>query len=173
MTCEYARIPVQLCLNKCELDRESANAYRSFYETCGYKTHLISAHTGEGLADLETVLDKKMSAFAGPSGVGKSSLLSRILGRDDLSVGHVSQKIQRGRHTTRHSVILPLKDDTFVVDTPGFSSLDFEFMSKKIGAVVNLETDIIGKYIHNFTVDYQGRTHTQKLSLETLLENGF
>jgi ribosome biogenesis GTPase len=131
MTCEYARIPVQLCLNKCELDRESANAYRSFYETCGYKTHLISAHTGEGLADLETVLDKKMSAFAGPSGVGKSSLLSRILGRDDLSVGHVSQKIQRGRHTTRHSVILPLKDDTFVVDTPGFSSLDFEFMESR------------------------------------------
>ena len=73
----------------------------------------------------------KLFIVSGPSGVGKSSLLSQLLGRKDLSVGAVSEKIKRGRHTTRHSEIMRLDSDTYVVDTPGFSSLDFEHLDPR------------------------------------------
>ena len=109
MTCEYGGIHPTLCFNKCDLDRETA----------------------EGLDTLRNLLPHRMTAFSGPSGVGKSSLLSQILGREDLSVGAVSEKIKRGRHTTRHSEIMRLDSDTYVVDTPGFSSLDFEHLDPK------------------------------------------
>ena len=125
MTCEYAGIHPKLCFNKCDLDREKAEQYQSFYQDCGYDVYLVSARTGEGIDALLRLLPQKITAFGGPSGVGKSSLLSRILGRD-LSVGQVSEKIKRGRHTTRHSEILCMDDHTYVVDTPGFSSLEFE-----------------------------------------------
>lgn len=125
MTCEYAGIHPKLYFNKCDLDRDTAEQYRAFYQDCGYDVYLVSARTGEGIDALLRLLPQKMTAFGGPSGVGKSSLLSRILGRD-LSVGQVSEKIKRGRHTTRHSEILRVDDHTYVVDTPGFSSLEFE-----------------------------------------------
>ena len=125
MTCEYGGIHPTLCFNKCDLDRNTAEAYQAFYERCGYAVYLVSAKTGEGLDTLRALLPHRMTAFAGPSGVGKSSLLSQILGRQDLSVGAVSEKIKRGRHTTRHSEIMRLDSDTYVVDTPCFSSLDF------------------------------------------------
>jgi ribosome biogenesis GTPase / thiamine phosphate phosphatase len=131
MTCEYAGIHPHLCLNKCDLDRTTAEAYRDFYESCGYKTLIVSAQTGEGMEKILSLLPHKMTAFAGPSGVGKSSLLSRILGRNDLTIGDLSSKIQRGRHTTRHSEIMKLTYKTYVVDTPGFSSLEFEYLDPK------------------------------------------
>lgn len=131
MTCEYGGIHPTLCFNKCDLDRETAEAYKAFYERCGYDVYLVSAKTGEGLDTLRDLLPHRMTAFAGPSGVGKSSLLSQILGREDLSVGAVSEKIKRGRHTTRHSEIMRLDSDTYVVDTPGFSALDFEHLNPK------------------------------------------
>lgn len=130
MTCEYGGIHPKLCFNKCDLDRATAEEYKAFYETCGYDVYLLSAMTGEGLEDIKALLPHKMTVFAGPSGVGKSSLLSRILGRN-LSVGSVSEKIKRGRHTTRHSEIMQLEGDTYVIDTPGFSSLEFEYLDKK------------------------------------------
>lgn len=128
MTCEYSGIHPKLCFNKCDLDRATAEEYAGFYEKAGYEVYLVSAHTGQGLEVLKNLLPGKMTAFAGPSGVGKSSLLSKLLGRSDLSVGAVSQKIKRGRHTTRHSEIMRLSSGTYVVDTPGFSSLDFEYL---------------------------------------------
>lgn len=131
MTCEYGGIHPTLCFNKCDLDRETAESYKAFYERCGYDVYLVSAKTGEGLDTLRDLLPHRMTAFAGPSGVGKSSLLSQILGREDLSVGAVSEKIKRGRHTTRHSEIMRLDSDTYVVDTPGFSALDFEHLDPK------------------------------------------
>lgn len=133
MTCEYGGIRPKLCFNKCDLDMDTAESYCKFYRRCGYDVHLLSAKTGQGMNELRALLDHTMTAFAGPSGVGKSSLLACITGRDDLQVGAVSSKIKRGRHTTRHSEILRLDSDTYVVDTPGFSSLDFEdFDAKEI-----------------------------------------
>ena len=131
MTCEYSGIRPILCFNKCDLDRNLAESYRDFYERCGYDVCLVSARTGEGLDELYERLPQKVTAFAGPSGVGKSSLLSRLLGRKDLSIGAVSEKIKRGRHTTRHSEIMRLDSDTYVVDTPGFSALDFEHLDAR------------------------------------------
>ena len=90
MTCEYGGIHPTLCFNKCDLDRDTAEAYKAFYERCGYDVYLVSAKTGEGLDTLRALLPHRMTAFAGPSGVGKSSLLSQLLGRKDLSVGAVS-----------------------------------------------------------------------------------
>ncbi len=131
MTCEYGGIHPSLCLNKCDLDRQTGEAYRDFYQQCGYSVYLVSARTGEGIEAIRSLLPHKMTALAGPSGVGKSSLLSALLGRTDLSVGTVSEKIKRGRHTTRHSEILPVDADTYVVDTPGFSSLDFTHLQRQ------------------------------------------
>lgn len=139
MTCEYGGVHPKLCFNKCDLDRATAEAYKAFYETCGYDVYLVSAVTGEGLDAIKALLPHKMTVFAGPSGVGKSSLLSHILGRD-LSVGSVSEKIKRGRHTTRHSEIMQLEGDTYVIDTPGFSSLEFEHLDK--GEVFDLFPDM-------------------------------
>lgn len=133
MTCEYNDIPAVLCFNKCDLNEEGAREFQHFYEACGYTVYLVSAKTGEGLEAIRVVLPGKMTAFAGPSGVGKSSLLSQLLGRDDLSIGAVSNKIKRGRHTTRHSEIMAVDDDgTYVVDTPGFSSLDFTHIEPRL-----------------------------------------
>lgn len=131
MTCEYAGIHPWLCLNKCDLDRATAKKYQEFYKACGYETIIVSAQTGEGVETLKALLPQKMTAFAGPSGVGKSSLLSHLLGRTDLTIGKVSNKIQRGRHTTRHSEIMQLDNHTYLVDTPGFSSLDFEHLDPR------------------------------------------
>ena len=130
MTCEYGGIHPSLCFNKCDLDRTLAEELKAFYEECGYSVYLVSAVSGEGLEEIKALLPHAMTVFAGPSGVGKSSLLSRILRRDDLSIGAVSEKIKRGRHTTRHSEIMRIDGDTYVVDTPGFSSLDFEHLDK-------------------------------------------
>lgn len=131
MTCEYSDLRPVLCINKCDLNREGAAELQAYYGRCGYTVRLVSAKTGEGIDSIKDSLMGKTSAFAGPSGVGKSSLLSRILGRDDLSVGAVSAKIQRGRHTTRHSEIMAAGPGTYVVDTPGFSALDFTHMEPR------------------------------------------
>lgn len=133
MTCEYSEIPAVLCFNKCDLNVERAKALRTYYEQCGYAVYLVSAKTGDGLDTLRTLLPGKMTAFAGPSGVGKSSLLSRLLERNDLTIGAVSNKIKRGRHTTRHSEIMAVDNQqTYVVDTPGFSALDFTHVEPRI-----------------------------------------
>ena len=125
MICEYAGIHPKVCFNKCDLNRDRAEEYRDFYAKCGYDVYLVSAATGDGIDVIKDLLPGQMTAFGGPSGVGKSSLLARILGRP-LTVGRVSEKIGRGRHTTRHSEIMLLDEGTYVVDTPGFSALEFE-----------------------------------------------
>lgn len=131
LTCEYSGIHPFICFNKCDLNVKIAEEYQSFYNACGYDVFLVSAETGAGIDTIINLLAGKTSAFAGPSGVGKSSLLSRILDRTDLSIGSVSEKIKRGRHTTRHSEIMKYSKDTYVVDTPGFSSLDFSHLEER------------------------------------------
>lgn len=119
-------VPVYLCVNKCDLD-PAANLVR-IYEHAGFPVICTSAETGEGVEALRTLLEGKLTAFTGNSGVGKSSILNRLAPELKLETGEVSEKLGRGRHTTRHVELYRLGENTYVADTPGFSSFDTDQM---------------------------------------------
>ena len=115
-----------LCVNKCDLD--PAMDLVRIYEHAGFPVICTSAETGEGVEDLRALLEGKLTAFTGNSGVGKSSILNRLAPELQLETGEVSEKLGRGRHTTRHGELYRLGENTYVADTPGFSSFDTDQM---------------------------------------------
>ena len=119
-------VPVYLCVNKCDLDPGADLV--SIYESAGFPVICTSAETGQGVEKLRSLLRGKLTAFTGNSGVGKSSILNRLCPELELPVGEVSERLGRGRHTTRHVELYDLGEDTFVADTPGFSSFDTDQM---------------------------------------------
>ena len=119
-------VPVILCVNKCDLD--PAVDLVSIYEKAGFTVIRTSAETGEGVEELRKLIAGKLTAFTGNSGVGKSSILNRLAPELQLATGEVSEKLGRGRHTTRHVELYRLGEDTWVADTPGFSSFDTDQM---------------------------------------------
>jgi len=119
-------VKVYLCINKCDLD--PAIDLERIYRNAGFSVILTSAETGEGVEKLRTLLKGKLTAFTGNSGVGKSSILNRLCPELALPTGEVSEKLGRGRHTTRHVELYRLEEDTYVADTPGFSSFDTDQM---------------------------------------------
>lgn len=124
---ECRNVPVLICFNKKDLaDEEKIRQLMEIYEGAGYPVRLTSAAGGEGLEELRALLRGKTTAFAGPSGVGKSSLTNLIHPEAAMETGAVSEKIKRGRHTTRHSELFFVEKDTYVMDTPGFSSIYVE-----------------------------------------------
>jgi ribosome biogenesis GTPase len=120
---EINNIEPAICINKTDITRRDDIA--EIYKKAGYKVFSVSAEKNDGTAELSEYLRGRITAFAGLSGVGKSSLLNIITG-DMLETGSVSEKIQRGKHTTRHVELFELNDGGFVLDTPGFSSLEVE-----------------------------------------------
>ena len=115
-----------LCVNKTDLDE--AEELCGIYSRAGFRVIATSAQTGAGIGELRRALQGKLTAFTGNSGVGKSSILNRLCPELRLPTGEVSEKLGRGRHTTRHVELFSLDHETFVMDTPGFSSFDTDQM---------------------------------------------
>ena len=119
-------VAVYILINKCDLD--PAVDLAKIYKNAGFPVITASAETGEGVEELRALLKGKLTAFTGNTGVGKSSMLNRLCPGLDLATGEVSEKLGRGRHTTRHVELFSLGEDTYVADTPGFASFDTEQM---------------------------------------------
>ncbi len=115
-----------VCVNKTDLD--PADRLYEIYHDAGFPVVRCSAETGEGVEDLRAVIRGKTSAFTGNSGVGKSSILNRLLPDLCLPTGEVSEKLGRGRHTTRHVELYALGEGTYVADTPGFASFEVDLL---------------------------------------------
>ena len=119
-------VNVHICVNKCDLD--PALDLIRIYRNAGFSVIPASAATGEGVDQLRQLISGKLTAFTGNTGVGKSSMLNALCPELSLPTGEVSEKLGRGRHTTRHVELYRLDADTYVADTPGFSSFDTEQM---------------------------------------------
>ena len=127
---EHNDITPVIVIGKCELDEESAATLKDTYSKAGYDVFVLSCVTGEGIEEIknyiDTRLDGKIAAFAGASGVGKSTLMNKLVPTLVLDTGDVSRKTARGKHTTRAVNLFPIGENAFLADTPGFSMLDFE-----------------------------------------------
>ena len=121
---EQADIPAVICFNKKDLatEKETQELYQT-YQSCGYQVLLTSALEEEGIDEIHRILKGKTTVVAGPSGVGKSSLTNLLQAEVQMETGEISRKLKRGKHTTRHSQVIPVGENTFLMDTPGFSSL--------------------------------------------------
>lgn len=139
---EQKEIPTVICFNKIDLIKaEEIEHLQQIYENAGCKVLFISVAEKEGIENVKECLYGKTTTVAGPSGVGKSSLINFIQPDIQMETGQISEKIQRGRHTTRHSELIALDDGSYILDTPGFSSL----------AVFDLEKEDIKWYYKEFS----------------------
>ncbi|MBQ6621459.1 MAG: ribosome small subunit-dependent GTPase A [Mogibacterium sp.] len=128
--CEQMGLDAAICITKSDLvTAEELDQLAGIYRGT-YPVLVVNNLTGEGLEDLRELIRGRSAALAGASGVGKSSIINGLLGADHLETGSVSDKTRRGRHTTRHVEIFPLESDTWLYDTPGFTSLDLPQMER-------------------------------------------
>ena len=129
---EFQKVPVTICFNKCDLiSEEEKEKLRQIYKASGYPVLFTSTKTGENMEALKACLKGKTTSVAGPSGGGKSSIINCLQSNLHMETGDISAKIERGKNTTRHSQIVPIMEDTFIMDTPGFSSMDVPGMEKE------------------------------------------
>lgn len=167
---EKQDVPVIICFNKQDLcDEEEVGRLKEIYESCGYSVVLASAKQGEGIEEIKSRLRGKTTTVAGPSGVGKSSLTNLLQNEVQMETGEISKKLGRGRHTTRHSQIIQIEEDTWLYDTPGFTSFYVE----------EIEKEELRFYFREFskyegTCRFQGCTHTHEpgCMVKNALEEG-
>lgn len=167
---EKQDVPVIICFNKQDLcEEEELKHLKRIYENCGYPVVLASAKEAEGIEEIKKLLRGKTTTVAGPSGVGKSSLTNLLQNEVQMETGEISKKLGRGRHTTRHSQIIQIEKDTWIYDTPGFTSFYVE----------EIEKEELRFYFREFleyegTCRFQGCTHTHEpgCMVKSALEEG-
>ena len=151
-------IPCILVFNKSDLaTEEERKALKDIYANSGCRIIFISAKLDQGIEEIREVLARKTSTVAGPSGVGKSSLINKLQSNINMETGSISEKIERGKHTTRHTEFISIGEDTFIMDTPGFSSL----------AVFNMEKEELEQFYPEFdeyrdNCRFNGCSHTHE-----------
>jgi len=163
-------VPVILCVNKCDLD-PAVDLVR-IYEHAGFTVICTSAETGEGVDLLRQSIAGKLVAFTGNSGVGKSSILNRLAPELHLATGEVSEKLGRGRHTTRHVELYRLGEDTYVADTPGFSSFDTDQMDVILKENLQYAFPDFGQFIGKCRFDDCSHRKEPDCAVRAALEEG-
>lgn len=167
---EMQNVPVTICMNKKDLGtEEEIQQFMDAYGSAGYDVCCISARQEDGIDEVRRILKGKTTAVAGPSGVGKSTITNHVQEGVSMETGEISKKLGRGRHTTRHSQLIPIDEETYIMDTPGFSSLDVEMMEK----------EDLKKYFPEF-LPYEGdcrflgctHTHEPGCAVKDALEDG-
>ncbi|MGI6006788.1 MAG: ribosome small subunit-dependent GTPase A [Ruminococcus sp.] len=129
---ERQEIETTVCFNKSELaSQEELNLLRRTYSQAGYQVLLVSARQEVGIEQIKKFLEGKTTVVAGPSGVGKSTITNLLQKEVRMETGEISRKLKRGRHTTRHAQLLAVNENTFIMDTPGFSAIAVEDMPKE------------------------------------------
>ncbi len=128
--CEHYKLKIVLCLNKLDLVEQVDEELIKELKSVGCDIVFLKAKEGEGLEELKTKIKNNITVFCGPSGVGKSTILNSILGREAMKTGDISKKSQKGKHTTRHSELIEYEEG-FLLDTPGFSALSLDFIEKE------------------------------------------
>lgn len=129
---EQQNLPCIICFNKIDIaSGEEREVLRSAYESCGYPVVFISVKEHEGLDTVRALLQGETTTVAGPSGVGKSSLINYLHPQAAMETSAISKKIERGKHTTRHSELFVLDSESYIMDTPGFSSLELFHLEKE------------------------------------------
>lgn len=129
---EKQQIETVICFNKQDIaTNEEQELLKEGYGKCGYDVRFLSAMEQKGIEELRDVLKGRTTVVAGPSGVGKSSIINLLQPEAEMETGRISEKIDRGKHTTRHSELICVEKDSYIVDTPGFSSLFIEEFHKE------------------------------------------
>ncbi len=130
LLCEYNKVEPIVCFNKMDIESENSKSIGEMLETSGYEVLYLQGKHGVGIDGLKEKIHNNITVFCGPSGVGKSTILNNVIGREAMKTGDISDRLKRGKHTTRHSELVRVEGG-FLVDTPGFSSLELDFIEKE------------------------------------------
>ncbi len=168
---EYYNLELKICINKIDIDDvEECKKIHEIYKHTGYNIIFTSTKSDIGISEINETLKDKITVFAGPSGVGKSSILNSIQRGLKLKTGDISEKIKRGKHTTRHTELLKLDGGGWVVDTPGFTSFDIDFLESN-----NIEKLFpeFGNYIESCKFNNCIHINEPGCAIKDALNNGY